>query len=710
LFSNKCTIEVFKHTMLLTPSSVTPSPSSVTPSSCLFCPITYDMFVDPIKAPDGHTYERSALTQALAVNGLSPITRQAMTINECMPDYTMLSLIDEYNQSQETKVENVKEEIEVIEAKVNSMTGFSLVTLNTLDGENSGKELVFVVDISGSMQTEMNNGNESDGFSLLDIVKHGIITCLEGLRSVDSVSIIAYSSSARMTLPMTRMSLAGKKRAKTALNSLQTEGSTNIWGGLKLALDQLNDGGTILLLTDGCPNIRPPRGELAMLRQELDKNEDVVLNTYGFGYNLDSPLLMELSNETFGSYSFIPTVGEVGTIFVNAMANLRTSLNQKTKIAIETTGIISMPNLQKTSWGYFLNIGQLTKGQTRTVEIRCTETMSIDILDVQIEHTQGSFEPVQSQAVSAGILHCYELAKTNSTEATEALDNLISSRDWEPAILKDLNGQVREAITTKEYKRWGKHYLPSLSGAYFYQTCNNFLDQGIQQFGGETFQKVRLELDALFNLLEPPKATHRERIVQNCIRNGRAITAPLRNMSTYNDSYGGCFAGHCRVLLADGTYKRCDQIKKGDSVTTSFNGHCTVACVVETVIDTHIDLVKYGTLLSTKWHPIKLDGKWTFPIKIENTEKVKYKENVYSFLINDINNKIGQDMIIENQIVITHAHNILEDDVASHPFYGTGEIIKALKLAPEDAFNQGKVLVSGVQRDAVTKLVCGFYH
>jgi Mg-chelatase subunit ChlD len=687
----------------------------MTSLSQLCCPITYESFVDPVKMPDGHTYEREAITTALAINGLSPITRQPMCIDDAVTDYTILTLVAQKNSSGEEKLDPTEEKLDPAETpeknknitgKIQKNENLTLITLQTEDdGENSGQSVVFVIDISGSMNTEISNGAERDGFNVLDIVKHAGLVCLESLRPSDSAAIIAYSSTATLNLPMTRMSNAGKNIAKAALKSLEPQGSTNIWSGLKMALDQLGDGGTIMLLTDGCPNIRPPRGEHTMLQKELDNHTDVVINTFGFGYNLDSELLRTLSNETFGSYSFIPTVGEVGTVFVHAMADLRTCLRKPTKIAIETEGTIQMPNLEKTSWGYFLHQGQLQKGYPRKIEIECTSDCAFSILDVDLEVISESFDSIQSQKMAAIIMKCHYLSEFSEGRAVEYLETMINKFEWKKSYLADLNGQVRKAIESTNFKKWGKHYLPSLAGAYQYQRCNNFLDIGIQQFCGETFEKVRTKLDEVFNTLPPPKPTHRERMVNDCIRMGRAASVPLRDLSSYNDRSGPCFAGHCRVTMADGSQKRCENVNKGDIVVTSNDGHSEVVCVVETKVD-GISMIQYSKLCISKWHPIKKNGIWIFPNNLKKKEIIQYAGKIYSFLLLNKQGKYAEDLIIENEVCIALAHGIENDSVATHPFYGSMAVVNELKKAPE---NDGKVCVKMVKRDKDTGLVCGFF-
>jgi hypothetical protein len=48
----------------------------------LICPITLDVFRDPVLAGDGHVYERDAITQWIEQQGTSPLTRQPLNIND----------------------------------------------------------------------------------------------------------------------------------------------------------------------------------------------------------------------------------------------------------------------------------------------------------------------------------------------------------------------------------------------------------------------------------------------------------------------------------------------------------------------------------------------------------------------------------------------------------------------------------------------------
>ncbi|CAF4092513.1 unnamed protein product, partial [Rotaria sp. Silwood2] len=63
----------------------------------LKCPITQELFLDPVIGDDDHTYEREAITEWLNKNGTSPITRQQMSINSLRTNYAVKRMIQELN-------------------------------------------------------------------------------------------------------------------------------------------------------------------------------------------------------------------------------------------------------------------------------------------------------------------------------------------------------------------------------------------------------------------------------------------------------------------------------------------------------------------------------------------------------------------------------------------------------------------------------------
>lgn len=64
------------------------------------CPITYEIFVDPVMTEDGVTYERSAIEQWLEDHTTSPLTNQELKSKNLIPNLSIKKLIAEmYQQS-----------------------------------------------------------------------------------------------------------------------------------------------------------------------------------------------------------------------------------------------------------------------------------------------------------------------------------------------------------------------------------------------------------------------------------------------------------------------------------------------------------------------------------------------------------------------------------------------------------------------------------
>ena len=58
------------------------------------------------------------------------------------------------------------------------------------------------------------SGTENNGFSRLDLVKHSMKTIIQMLQPQDYISIVPFSSSAIIQLPLTQMNEFGKKMGK----------------------------------------------------------------------------------------------------------------------------------------------------------------------------------------------------------------------------------------------------------------------------------------------------------------------------------------------------------------------------------------------------------------------------------------------------------------------------------------------------------------
>ncbi len=219
--------------------------------------------------------------------------------------------------------------------------------------------LICVIDVSGSMSVEAvikeaGGKQQAHGLSQADLVCHAVRTIVASLGPEDILGLVVYSSSARTILEPAKMDATGKENAGKALDRIAPNGQTNLWEGLKLGLDDLAKAGAmrsrgrgegepdpcfnaaVMLMTDGLPNIVPEAGHMASLQSYIAQNPDPrrSIHTFGFGYKLDTKLLCDIADTGNGSYAFIPDSGMVGTVFVNATANLLAARTSSAELSI----------------------------------------------------------------------------------------------------------------------------------------------------------------------------------------------------------------------------------------------------------------------------------------------------------------------------------------------------------------------------------------
>lgn len=59
------------------------------------------------------------------------------------------------------------------------------------------------------------------------------------MKNQDELTLITFNTGAKCILTTTKMTVAGKKLALNKIDGLECEGTTNIWEGLRIALDIL---------------------------------------------------------------------------------------------------------------------------------------------------------------------------------------------------------------------------------------------------------------------------------------------------------------------------------------------------------------------------------------------------------------------------------------------------------------------------------------
>lgn len=636
-----------------------------------------------------------------------------------------------------------------------------LVNIKPPKGARTPVHICCVVDVSGSMSNaaEVKGGTgESTGLSLLDITKHAVKTILHLLGPNDLCSLVAYSDAAEVSFESEPVTKENLPKLIKKLEALHTIASTNIWAGVLEGMECIRRSqesdrtrlASVILLTDGLPNKRPPRGEVAMMRKHMDKYPDLQfsMNTIGFGYKLDSPLLIELAETGHGTYAFIPDSGLVGTVFVNLTSNILTTMSANITLSLEPSNDAKLIKIEGAfpgkmeDWGWQGSLGALTYGQSRglvvhmecpkgTDEIYLTATAQyqirgMDSNSVRLEcELSGSEEDpsklselvaekfrlktahVVLEGVAAMSTNSGEVNSDNLPQAQAMVETLLdeinktgdqSKRTVD--LVKDIDGQIREAFSKLEfYDRWGRHYLPSLARAHLLQQCNNFKDPGVQHYGGPVFAEVQDIADNIFISLPAPKPSRK---VYNNNGSVQKRSRPINMANTYYSRSNPCFEGGNRVEMADGTFKLVRNIKKGDEVRTC-EGKARIRCVVKTIVAPETELCELPSgLLLTPWHPVRVKGEWVFPSSLSAITTRKC-EAIYSFVLD-----AHHSMFIESIEAVTLGHNFKENEVIRHPYFGSQQVIRDLQNF--GGFQKGLITFENecLQRDFETGLLFKF--
>lgn len=153
-----------------------------------------------------------------------------------------------------------------------------------------GADYTYVLDVSGSMQGK------------IATLANGVGHALSKMRPDDRFRLVTFNNGAREILGWTTATPEHVRQATTLLTTIQPNGGTNIYAGLKLGLADLDAdrASSIVLVTDGVTNegIVDPKAFHALLKQH-----DIRFFGFLMGNNANWPLMRTLADATGGFYT-----------------------------------------------------------------------------------------------------------------------------------------------------------------------------------------------------------------------------------------------------------------------------------------------------------------------------------------------------------------------------------------------------------------------
>ncbi|KAL6635309.1 hypothetical protein ACP70R_027980 [Stipagrostis hirtigluma subsp. patula] len=200
-------------------------------------------------------------------------------------------------------------------------------------------DLITVLDVSGSMAG-----------TKLALLKRAMGFVIQNLGSADRLSVIAFSSSARRLFPLRRMTESGRQQSLLAVNSLTSNGGTNIAEGLRKGSKVIEDRQaknpvcSIILLSDGQDTytVSPTAGvhkaapEYCALLPSTNGNQQVPVHVFGFGADHDAVSLHSISQTSGGTFSFIETEAAIQDAFAQCIGGLLSVVAQGLHVKVES--------------------------------------------------------------------------------------------------------------------------------------------------------------------------------------------------------------------------------------------------------------------------------------------------------------------------------------------------------------------------------------
>jgi Ca-activated chloride channel family protein len=170
---------------------------------------------------------------------------------------------------------------------------------NVLEKEIAAKDIVFVLDTSGSMADE----------GKMEKARAALLFGVRNLRATDRFNVINFAGEEHlMETGLISADAAGKKRGEDFVKNLKPVGGTNIHDALRAGLKQFDSSERpklLVFMTDGLPTVGETNVEKIIQTAKEVKIENLRLFTFGVGYDVNTQLLDKIAAENSGTAEYV---------------------------------------------------------------------------------------------------------------------------------------------------------------------------------------------------------------------------------------------------------------------------------------------------------------------------------------------------------------------------------------------------------------------
>ena len=215
--------------------------------------------------------------------------------------------------------------------------------------------LVVSIDVSGSMDDE----------GKWEFAQRGLILLLDALHDDDTLTLVTYSSSARVIAE--GVGAGDAPDQADTINRLSPGGGTNLHEGLELAFEmarRYSSGDTenrVVLLSDGEPTVGVTSTPDIIRMARGYVGEGIGLTTIGLGRGFDPELMRGLAEVGGGNHYFLENVQSVEEVFVEEIEYFVTPIASNLRIELEAGDAYGLREVFGTSM-------QSVEGDTAVIE------------------------------------------------------------------------------------------------------------------------------------------------------------------------------------------------------------------------------------------------------------------------------------------------------------------------------------------------------
>ncbi len=208
--------------------------------------------------------------------------------------------------------------------------------------EDSEKEYLFIIDVSGSMMGEK-----------LDETKRAVIECLKQLDVGDKFNIIPFESEFEaMNIKSIEYNEENMRKAVKYINNLEPLGGTEILDPIKFALYEKKTDKIILLFTDG--QVGNEEEIIKFVEDNVNRSR---IFPFGIDTNVNSSFIKQLAKAGNGKAELIQPKEKIDDKIIRTFARIQTPLLEEIKIDYGNNKVLDEIREEKCLFNYeFFNV------------------------------------------------------------------------------------------------------------------------------------------------------------------------------------------------------------------------------------------------------------------------------------------------------------------------------------------------------------------